>query len=132
MKREGGCFCGAIRYEATGEPRVVTHCHCLHCRRISGAAFVTWAEFPNEQVRWTKGKPGSVESRPGVTRRFCTACGTPMTYHSTESPRTTDVVACSLDDPESVKPQDHVWASRRISWIHLGDALPQYVERRGD
>ncbi len=39
MTMEGGCFCGAIRYQVDGPPRRVTHCHCLHCRRTSGAPF---------------------------------------------------------------------------------------------
>jgi len=131
MTREGGCFCGAIRYETTGEPRIVTHCHCLHCRRTSGAAFVTWAEFPADQFSWKRGTPGSFESRPGVTRTFCTACGTPLTYKSIESPGTADVIACTLDEPGGLEPQDHIFCDRQLPWIHLDDGLPKYPRRRG-
>ena len=32
----GGCMCGAVRYEASGEPFSVNHCHCLSCRKHNG------------------------------------------------------------------------------------------------
>ena len=35
----GGCQCGAVRYEVTGEPKVVVACHCTDCQRQSGSAF---------------------------------------------------------------------------------------------
>src|SRR5262249_53077551 len=41
----GGCFCGAVRYEARGRPREVSHCHCPSCRRCAGAPVVTWATW---------------------------------------------------------------------------------------
>jgi hypothetical protein len=38
----GGCFCGAIRYEARGRPFDETNYHCSICRRTTGAPLVTW------------------------------------------------------------------------------------------
>ena len=32
----GGCFCGAIRYETAGTPFHQTNCHCSICRRTTG------------------------------------------------------------------------------------------------
>jgi hypothetical protein len=131
MKLEGGCFCGAVRFEASGTPEHITHCHCIHCRRTTGAPFVTWAEMPKSGFRWTKGDPARMTSRPGVTRRFCAQCGTHMTYETIESPGGVDVTAGCLDDPEAIKPDDHVWADRMLSWIHMDDNLPRHRTKRG-
>ncbi len=49
----GGCLCGAVRYEASGEPISVIHCHCLSCRRHTGAPVVTLAGFRRDQVEFT-------------------------------------------------------------------------------
>ena len=34
---EGGCLCGAVRYEANAEPAFAVHCYCRQCQRITGA-----------------------------------------------------------------------------------------------
>ena len=132
MTYEGGCFCGSVRYRCEADPDSVTHCHCLHCRRTSGAAFVTWAEFSRGVFRFTMGEPATLSSRQGVLRSFCASCGTPLTYSNATTPDRIDVTACSLDDPLSLTPQDHVYHSRKLPWIHLSDRLPVYpIERQG-
>lgn len=132
MAREGGCFCGALRYVVTGEPIQVTHCHCLHCRRLGGAAFVTWATFDPRNFRYIKGKPATIASRAGVTRSFCHDCGSPIAYKNDDLPDEIDLTVCTFDEPESMQPADHVWADRLISWVHLDDGLPRYRRRRQD
>ncbi len=126
MTLQGGCFCGAIRYEIGAKPRRVTHCHCVHCRRLSGAPLVTWVECDVGTFRFTEGTTGTFESRPRVERRFCPRCGTQLTYRNLDSD-TIDVTAASLDAPESVTPEDHVWTDRQLAWLHLGDDLPRYA-----
>jgi hypothetical protein len=46
MSLEGGCSCGAIRYELTNTPLIVHACHCRDCQRITGSGFVIniWIE----------------------------------------------------------------------------------------
>jgi len=126
MAMEGGCFCGAIRYRVESSPRRVTHCHCLHCRRTSGAPFVTWAEFDSAGFEITRGSPRHYESRPLVTREFCGECGTQLTYHHAENPGTIDLTVTSLDNPDEIAPEDHVWCDRMLPWILLADNLPRY------
>jgi Glutathione-dependent formaldehyde-activating enzyme len=53
----GGCYCGAIRYEVAALPLEVTHCHCIDCRRSSGATMVTWASFARDRFRVIHGQP---------------------------------------------------------------------------
>ena len=73
---QGGCFCGAVRYEVDSASGRMTNCHCLHCRKTSGAPFVTWFEARTESFRLVSGSPVSCHTRPGVTRLFCGQCGT--------------------------------------------------------
>lgn len=128
---EGGCFCGAVRYRIEGAPRRVTHCHCLHCRRTSGAPFLTWVEVHPDRFAYTRGAPGSYESRPLVTREFCGRCGTQLTYRHAEETDTLDVTACSLDAPDGLVPEDHIWCDRMLPWIKPEDGLPRYKLERG-
>jgi hypothetical protein len=126
MKHVGGCFCGAIRYRAEGTPESVTHCHCPTCRRVSGAAFVTWGTWPREAVAFTRGRPAPLESSRKARRGFCRRCGTPLTYVLLAQPGWIDLTVGSLDRPERVKPRDHTWTSSRLSWVRLADGLPAY------
>ena len=129
---EGGCLCGAIRYRIDGPSRRATSCHCLHCRRSSAAAFVTWAEYRSADFKVLSGSPSCYESRPRVTRQFCGACGTQLTYRHADDPETIDVTACSLDDADKVAPEDHVWCDRMLPWVKLADGLPRYRLGRND
>jgi len=77
---EGGCYCGAIRYEAHGECSNSMVCHCQTCRRVAASPVVAWAAFPLNGFRFTRGSPMEFRSSPPVHRTFCGICGTPLTY----------------------------------------------------
>ena len=36
MEFQGGCYCGGLRYEASGEPLFKGQCHCRECQYVSG------------------------------------------------------------------------------------------------
>jgi hypothetical protein len=77
MSLEGGCYCGAVRYQAVGEPVLRAQCHCRACQHISGGAPQLFMLMPTEGFRYTKGAPKSF-TRPdkgnAVTREFCAEC----------------------------------------------------------
>lgn len=127
---EGGCLCGAVRYRASGAPSGITICHCATCRRASGAPIVAWSGFPATGFNFIRGLPARYASSPGVERTFCSHCGTQLTYQRQDLPDFLDVTLASLDDPEAIRPQDHTWASARLSWIALNDGLPAYHANR--
>ena len=126
--RAGGCRCGAARYRAVGKPVWVAHCHCVDCRKSAGAAFVTWAGWRREAFAWDKDTAQAYQSSPGVERRFCGTCGTPLTYRGGRWPDEMHVQVATLDDPESLAPRAHVNVARQLSWIHLDDGLKRFAE----
>ena len=52
----GGCLCGSVRYEARGAPLTVAYCHCLSCRRHTGAPLVVWVAFESDRVHHPNGE----------------------------------------------------------------------------
>jgi hypothetical protein len=129
---EGGCFCGAVRYEAEGPVLSSTLCHCSMCRRMAGAPCVAWFTVPHAGLRFTAGTPAAFHSSPGVTRRFCAACGTQLTFEDERSPGEIDVTTASLDEPDSLPPADHTFMQSRLRWLHLADGLPRYLRTRSE
>jgi hypothetical protein len=127
----GGCLCGAIRYRALGAPTRVNHCHCRQCQQSSGAAMLTWVTWPLEAVRLTQGRTAEFASSPGVQRSFCARCGSTLFWRRlSQSPAVLDVAAGTLDAPERVPPQEHLFVKSRAPWLALCDGLPAYLENR--
>ena|SRR5260221_372018 len=125
----GGCLCRAVRYEATGPPCNVTHCHCAHCRRNSGAPFVTWASFKRKNFRITQGQMRDIWWA-GCLRSFCPRCGTALTFTSAPNSDEVNLTVCSLDDPRAIVPADHTWVEDQLPWIRLADELPVHPQKR--
>jgi hypothetical protein len=125
-QRQGGCLCGAIRYEVSGEPVVVALCHCSMCRRSTAAPAVAWAMFEQRALRFVAGKATVYGSSPGVERAFCARCGTPLTFRADYLGGLVDVTVGSMDAPATLPPQMHIWAAKRLPWLVLGDSLPRH------
>ena len=101
MKFEGGCYCGAVRYRAEGEPMTKGQCHCRECQYITGGAPNMFILMPATGFGYTKGTPKTFARRDlerPVTREFCAECGTHLI---TRVPGLAAVVVKvgSLDDP---------------------------------
>jgi hypothetical protein len=108
----------------------MTSCHCSHCRRTSGAPFVTWFSIPRKAFRIIRGTPARFASSAHATRSFCAHCGTQLTFEHVRSPDEIDVTTCSLDEPEALPPEDHTYTRSRLSWVRLDDRLPQHATTR--
>ncbi len=127
----GGCMCGAVRYEAVGEPITVGHCHCHSCRRHTGAPVVTVVMFERDRVKFTKADRKIYYSSPGVGRGFCDQCGTPLTWEGKAWDRSIiEFHISTLDNPDAYVPDRHWFHEERIGWLEVADGLPRY--RGGD
>ncbi|HEX2115804.1 MAG TPA: GFA family protein [Alphaproteobacteria bacterium] len=127
MTITGGCHCGAIRYEASGEALTHALCHCRDCRRHAGAPMVGWTMYPEGTVRVTKGQPKTYRSSTHGRRQFCGECGTGLFYTNAEMlPGIIDIQSATYDDPERVPPRAHIQVAERISWMERAHALPAF------
>lgn len=126
--RTGGCMCGAVRYDAAGEPQDVIHCHCESCRRHTGAPMACLAVYSVSQVTFC-GTPRTVYgSSPSRGRAFCPTCGSSLTWE-TELPTRGEIVALHIstfDDPDAIRPNAHSFYGERISWFDVADDLPRH------
>ena len=124
MTMQGGCCCGAVRYEISGPTFHRTLCFCPTCRHVAGAPAVAWFSVASRDYRVTRGSPTVFRSSAHVTRSFCGACGTPLTYARDDSTGEIDITTCSLDDPASQPPADLTMTEYRLPWSLHTDALP--------
>ncbi|MBT5415103.1 MAG: GFA family protein, partial [Rhodospirillaceae bacterium] len=90
---------------------------------------VTWFTVAPRDFSLTRGRLSTYKSTPGAERGFCSSCGSPITFFAQTSPEDLDVTACTLDDPETIRPDRHIWTTTRLSWLHMADGLP---DREGE
>lgn len=102
MSVEGGCYCGAVRYQAEGDPMFKAQCHCRECQYITGGAVNNFMVMPAAGFKFTKGAPKAFTRSDldnPVTREFCAECGTHLLTRSPNLPDGIVLKIGSLDDP---------------------------------
>jgi hypothetical protein len=127
MTIQGGCHCGAIRYQVEGEPITHALCHCTDCRRHAGAPLVGWTMYPAAAVTITKGAPKIYTSSETGRRHFCADCGTGLFYvNDVILPGIIDVQSATYDDPNAVPARVHIQVAERIPWMESAHELPTF------
>ena len=126
----GGCLCGAVRYELTVPPSLVGYCHCTLCRHSAGAPVQVFATIPRGDLVFVRGMPRCYPSTSFGRRYFCGECGTQLCMQVDHEPDTMDVTVASMDDAEAVEPGFHIWHESRLPWFDTDDALPRHPHSR--
>lgn len=128
----GGCLCGSIRYEVTGEPREVGYCHCRMCQKSLGNLFGVFAIFERSSFQFTKGEPTFYRSSHAKQRSFCPNCGSPLTMWNADKAiqNHVGILVGTLDHPELFAPErhsgNHSGIESQVSWFHIEDGLPRW------
>ena len=123
---EGGCLCGALRYSFTSAPDDAGYCHCRLCQHSAGAPVMAWATFPAEAFHYAQGAPGIYRTSAWGQREFCRDCGTQLLFRNTDHGKTVDLNYVTLDDPEQLEPEYHIYTESRLKWLNIDDNLPRY------
>ena len=122
----GGCLCGAVRYEARGEPRYMGHCYCADCRKASGSGFIPFMAFPASDVRVTgKLRLFRSEAASGreAVRSSCAVCGGLVIGGEVGKDDMLNIYAGSLDDPSSFRPTIAIFTRGRPDWAVIPAGL---------
>ena len=121
---KGSCQCGAIQFQIEGEPKWVAHCHCVDCRRATGAAASTYVGSEREQAKFLTGTPKAYLSSKGVRRTFCGECGSPIAYEGERWPSEIHFFVGLFERAEDLVPQAQVFEAERLPWLHIVDEDP--------
>ena len=126
----GGCACGALRYEVSGEPIAMLDCQCRQCQRESGTGHASHLTFANAEVklegrstRWEATGDGGTVKR----RAFCPICGSPVYMTFPAAPDFFVIRAASLDEPERYRPNMVVWTDAAWAWDHVDPASAKFA-----
>ena len=95
---------------------------------------MAFASVPIEDYRWTSG-PNEVRrfrSSSFGHREFCSQCGTALRIQVDHQPDTVDFPIVTLDEPNAVSPEFHIFWASKIDWFEPRDGLPRHEKFRPD
>jgi hypothetical protein len=125
---EGGCSCGAVRYQLESEPMFVHCCHCVNCQRQTGSAFVINLLIEADRVEVLAGEPQAVDApRDGPDQRIyrCPSCQVAV-FSEYSWPEIWFVRGGTLDDPAAVTPDVHIFTRSKLPWVTLPAETPAF------
>jgi hypothetical protein len=131
----GGCACGAVRYEISGEPVFSGNCYCRDCQLSSGTAMASVLGVPKGTVKILKGEARyfevTADSGKKISRGFCPTCGTPLFSLLEAMPEVMGIKASSLDDTSRFSPGMNLFTSSAPAWASFKENLPNFPKMPG-
>jgi len=128
---EGGCTCRRVRYRLTRKPLIVHCCHCRWCQRETGAAFALNAMLESEAVSLLSGDPERVltpsNSGKGQVIVRCPVCHIAVwSHYAGAGDKTSFVRVGTLDNPDALPPDVHIFTASKQPWVILPPTTPAY------
>ena len=133
----GHCTCRRIGYEVASRPLFVHACHCRWCQRETGSAFALNAMIETDRLRLTADAPELVDtpsnSGKGQKVMRCPTCRVAVwSHYSGAGPRFAFLRVGTLEKPDLMPPDIHIFTSSKQPWVVLPagvPAVPEYYDR---
>ena len=124
----GGCMCGTVRFRLASAPFDAGWCHCRTCQLNSGAPAMAFASVKAGDWVPTQGEDciRTIRTSSFGERTFCSECGTALYVRVDHQPDTVDFSLVTLDDPEVIRPEFHIFWSSKVGWFDPADDLPRH------
>jgi hypothetical protein len=131
---QGGCLCGAVRFEITAPFLSAGYCHCTHCQRRTGTASSANGRVPRAGFRLRQGSGEIRAFKPpeGVPKLFCVKCGSALFSGDPLSDEEVAVRLGALDRDPGIRPQYRQFVASAASWEPApDDGLERFARSRG-
>ena len=130
---EGGCDCRLIRYRMQTAPLIVHCCHCRWCQRETGTAFALNALIEAERVTHLGPEPEVIDtpSQSGRGQKIarCPTCRIAVwSNYGGAGPIIRFVRVGTLDTPDALRPDIHIYTASRQPWVQLPQGVPAVPE----
>jgi hypothetical protein len=126
---QGGCLCGAVRYEITAPFISAGYCHCTHCQRRTGTGSSANGRVPQAGFRLLRGGERLKAFKPptGVPKLFCIDCGSALFSGEPLSDPEVAVRLGTLDGDPGIRPQHRQFLDSAAPWEQVPeDGLQRY------
>jgi hypothetical protein len=126
MAIKGGCLCGAVTYEVSGEPMFVGHCACENCQKATGTGHSSIAAFPEAQVTshgQTTSYAGKGDSGQPTNYEFCPKCGSRLFTRAAMMPGVVMVTLGTMEAGAGLEPSMMIYGKRRRAWDYVPPGL---------
>lgn len=135
---EGGCDCRTVRYRMETRPLFVHCCHCRWCQRETGTSFALNAMIEADRVTLLGAEPEIVDtpsaSGKGQKIARCPKCRVAVwSNYSGAGPSVRFVRVGTLDEPDHLPPDIHIFTQSKQPWVVLPPAtpaVPEYYDRK--
>lgn len=126
----GSCLCGALKYTCDSGAVLTAACHCRTCQKSTGSAFSVVVAVKRSDVTVAGSTLKTYEdvgdSGQATYRHFCAKCGTTIKAEMAAQPDLAFIAGGTLDRPEALAPQLHVYWRDHQNWIEALDGLPKH------
>jgi hypothetical protein len=120
MERHASCACSQLTVTCSGDPDLVSVCHCRACQRRTGSAFGIAAFFPQSAVAsqgehktWSR----LTEAGHQVAFHFCPNCGSTVFWEAERKPGFIAMGVGAFGDSDFPGPMQEVHTTSRFHWI---------------
>ena len=101
----------------------MAYCHCVDCRRWTGAPVAGFAAFATEDLIFEPPLGDAFSVNPGAERWSCPDCGSPLAARFDYLPDQMYIPLGVLDQAASLPPELHCHADAAMPWLHIVDDL---------
>ncbi|HUA75566.1 MAG TPA: GFA family protein [Solirubrobacteraceae bacterium] len=120
---QGGCLCGAVRFQLTAPFSAAGYCHCTHCQRRTGTGASVNGRVPRSGFQLLQGEELVQAFRPpgGKPKAFCSRCGSALFSGDPASEEQLAIRLGTLDRDPGIRPTYRQFVASAAPW----DPIPE-------